>query len=220
MKLRHILRSPSRNTKLRAFGVLTLVIVSALVVVFILGKREQKPQDSAPIITYSTDKPDESRENAEAYRWQGSAEEPKVLRIKSLGIETFVQKAGVDQNSQIAVPSNIHLAGWFSESVQPGKNGLSIIDGHVTGASADGVFKKIGTLQKGDTFEIELGSGKKLNYEVIEAVDLKVEESAAYLFSQKPDVVSQLNLITCGGDFNQSQNQYEKRIIVSAALKT
>ncbi len=220
MKLHHALRSLSPKSKILIFGLLTVAVAGALICTLILRSRPQKQQGSAPIITFSTDKPDESRENAESYKWQGAAEEPKVLRIKSLGIETFVQKAGVDQNSQIAVPSNIHLAGWFSDSVQPGKNGLSIIDGHVSGASSDGVFKKLGTLQKGDALEIELGSGKKLNYEVIEAVELKVEESAAYLFSQKPDVVSQLNLITCGGKFNQSQNQYENRIIVSATLKT
>ena len=105
------------------------------------------------------------------------------------------------------------------DSQKPGQNGLSIISGHVTGRTSDGVFKNIGSLNKGDSFAIELGDGSTKNYKVIDRIQIKEADSANYLFSQNPKVKSQVNLITCGGKFNKSTNQYEDRIIISGEMQ-
>jgi LPXTG-site transpeptidase (sortase) family protein len=173
-----------------------------------------------PVITYSTNEPDESKENADNYNWRGSPDEPKKIRITKINVDAYVQKAGVDQNKQVAVPNNVHLAGWFADSQKPGQNGLSIVAGHVTGRTTDGVFKELGKLKSGDEFEIELGSGEIKRYKVIENQQVKESESASILFSQNPKVKSQINLITCGGNFNNQTDQYEDRVIVSGELQS
>lgn len=172
-----------------------------------------------PVITFSTDKPDESQKNADSYNWKGAADEPKKIRISQYNVDAYVQKAGVDQHNQVAVPNNVHLASWFSESVKPGEKGLSIIDGHVSGPTTDGVFKNIMKFTAGGTFEIELGSGKVLTYKVLKVDTVPTAEAASILFSQDPNVASQLNLITCTGTYVKADKAFDKRVIVSAVLQ-
>lgn len=207
--------------KSRKQKIVTLIILSTLSIILIIGalllSRNDKPTEE-PLITYSTDQPDESKTNANNYNWSGSADEPKKIRITKIGVDAYVQKAGVDQDKKVAVPNNVHLAGWFADSQKPGQNGLSVISGHVSGRTTDGVFKDLSKLQKSDEFEIELGNGQVMRYKVIDTVTVKESESAGVLFSQNPRVKSQVNLITCGGDFDESANQYPDRIIVSAEL--
>lgn len=221
MKL-NVSKLRGRLTKKSNIAAIAIIILVFLVPWFMYSREQNKQsgtKSAEPLITVSTDKPSESKEEAQNYNWRGSDTEPMKIRIARLGVDSFIQKAGVDQNKQVAVPNNIHLASWFADSRQPGQTGLSIIDGHVSGPTADGVFKNIKKLVKGDSFEVELGSGKILSYSVIETVELKESESASYLFSQQPDVSSQLNLITCGGKFDKAANQFENRVIVAAKLK-
>lgn len=216
MKHRTHLHIPGWLTKrkLLAAGMIPVILVAGF---FVWQNRTTVP-DQAPVITYSTDRPDESKQNADAYAWRGADDEPKRIIIPQIQVHAYVQKAGVDQNKQIAVPNNIHLAGWFVDSQKPGQNGLSIIAGHVTGRTTDGVFKQLSNLTDGDEFSVELGNGTVLHYRVKKTQTLKATESASVLFSQGPKVRSQLNLITCGGNFDEGQQQYENRVIVSAEL--
>ncbi len=171
------------------------------------------------VITVSTDTPDEVKPDKATYKWQGAEADPKMVILPSIGAEGFVQKVGVDQNNQVAVPNNVHVAGWFTNSVLPGENGLSIIDGHVDGIKEQGIFEKIGKLQTGDIFRIELGNGKELNYKVLKVSSVATSEAAGILFSQDPTVTSQLNLITCGGTYSSQNHAYDQRVIVAAALQ-
>ncbi len=200
---------------------IVILVIAGLAVgsYFLFFKKDGQPQGEQTI-TYSTDSPDESKANAENYDWKGAPDEPRKLRISSISVDTYVQKAGVDQKNQVAVPNNVHLAGWFSESQKPGQNGLSIIAGHVSGKTTDGVFKNLKNLKTGDEFEVELGNGEVKYYKVTETHQVKESEAAGILFSQNPKVRSQVNLITCGGTFNKSTNQYDDRIIVSGELQT
>lgn len=194
-------------------SVLSILIVGGL---FLLPKDKQV--EAEPVITYSTDAPDESKANADNYNWNGAPDEPKKIRISKINVDVFVQKAGVDQDKKVAVPNNVHLAGWFADSQKPGQNGLSVISGHVSGRTTDGVFKQLGSLKAGDEFEVELGNGEVKLYKVIDTKQVKESESAPILFSQNPKVKSQVNLITCGGNFNDQTDQYDDRIIVSGEL--
>ncbi len=197
--------------------IVSMLSIILLVIVFLLMKDSSPVVE--PVITHSTDAPDESKPNADSYNWLGAADEPKKIRINKIGVDAFIQKSGVDQDNRIAVPNNVHLASWFADSQKPGQNGLSIIAGHVSGRTTVGVFKQLKDLGQGDEFEIELGNGDIKRYKVLETKQIKEPESAAVLFNQDPNVSSQLNLITCGGNFDSSTDQYEDRIIVSGQLQ-
>ncbi len=202
-----------------------LFIATAIVLTSIIAAQAPQAQKTTATqpnkpVAYSTDRPDESKTNANQYSWNGEADEPKKLRIPKLGVDAFVQKTGVDQNRQIAVPTNIHLAGWFADSQKPGQPGLSIIAGHVSGMQNDGVFRKLSHLSVGDSFEIEVGSGRALSYTVLGTVERNVEDAGSALFAQNPAITTnQVNLITCSGTYNQHTKTFDKRLIVTGGLQ-
>ena len=196
-----------------------LGVAAVLLLAIIVIREPQEPalpevERQQSVVTYSTDNPEEDQ-NA-PFDWTGEVSDPKYITLPSIEAEGFIQKVGVDQNSEVAVPTNIHVAGWFVQSAKPGDKGLSIIDGHVNGRSQDGIFKQLSLLGPDDTFTIERGDGSVLEYRVRQVSNVSVDEAPTVLFSQLVGVSEQLNLITCGGEFDAASRQYDQRVIVNA----
>lgn len=203
-------------------AVVAVLIVTAGITVYIFVIRDdaepQQPTDSSVVLTHSTDRPSEKKPDDD-YVWRGAPGEPKKIIVPSLGIDAFVQKVGVDQNQQIAVPNNIHIAGWFVDSVRPGQNGLSIIDGHVDGRTVnEGVFARLGELKTDDEYSVQMGDDTVHHYRVHSIVTKPTNEIADTLYSQIPTITSQLNLITCAGAWLQSERTYDQRTVVISEL--
>jgi hypothetical protein len=200
------------------FGVIIVAIILFTIACFIISSRKGNPPTDnviTEIITYSTDNPSEEPP-IDNYIWIGNVNDPKYIKLPSVGIQGYIQNVGVDQNAQIAVPNNVHFAGWFVDSVRPGSLGLSIIDGHLNGTSRGGIFRNLESLKKDSEFEIEMGNGNILQFKVIDVVTVSLEKAVDVLFSQYPNVLSQLNLITCGGTYNKEAHKYEQRVIAIA----
>lgn len=216
MHLLKLFKLSDRKTEVVLFF---MVLLSFGLLILAIASKNSVPSTSENgDITHSTDNPDESIENARNYKWQGGPEDPKRIVIEKIQVDSLIQRVGVDQHNKVAVPSNVHLAAWFTESVQPGKTGLSVIDAHVSGRSMDGLFKNLNQLTTGDEFRVERGDGKVLRYRVMETKTVLESESAEILFSQNSKTKSQLNLITCSGSFDRQNNQYTDRTIVSGEL--
>ena len=202
---------------------LTVVLVSICAVATVLLVVAQRfvtynngaSDDPNRVITYSTDKPSEVPPD-DKFVWKGGPNDPKQVVIDSIGAKPYVQKVGIDQNKQVAVPNNTHLVGWFVDSVRPGEKGLSLIDGHVTGRKDKGVFKDLDILNRGDNFSVILGNGKELKYRVVDMKSAKVNESVGIMFSQNPKIANQLNLVTCSGRYDPKSKTYDERLTVMA----
>jgi LPXTG-site transpeptidase (sortase) family protein len=211
--------NPKKVLAKKKIGLSFIILLIGVLGVVVFWNSRSKFMQNMGTITYSTDTPNESKKDAENYKWTGLENEPKKIIINKIGVNAFVQSVGVDQNQKIAVPNNVHLAAWFKDSALPGDNGLAIIDGHVSGKTTDGVFKNLNALQKGDTFKIEKGDGRIVEYVVFKTASVPEAQASAILFSQDPSLSSQLNLITCGGQFNKQSQQYSDRVIISAQIK-
>lgn len=172
----------------------------------------------AIVVTYSTDTPSEIKPG-DTYRWQGSGNDPKKIIIPGIGVDAYIQNVGVDQRKEIAVPNNIHLGGWFVDSVRPGGKGLSIIDGHLNGTHDDGIFVNLDKLKPGDTYVIEFGDGSKKYFRIKSNQTVALDQAASVLFSQDPTITNQLTLITCGGAYDSDTRIYDKRVIVVSELQ-
>ena len=193
---------------------LVLSIVGGTVIFIKENKNNPNKATTAPVITFSTDSPEEKTPSSIGYKWRGLGNDPKSIIIEKLGIDAFVQNVGVDQNNEIAVPNNIHIAGWFINTVRPGEKGLSIIDGHVNGVTSDeGVFKRLPDLVIGDTVRVVFGDNTTVSFVVKDNKNVATSDSASLLFSQNPTIGRQLNLITCTGNYNRVQREYERRQI-------
>lgn len=171
------------------------------------------------VVVYSTDRPDEEPIKKGEYKSTAGPTEPKYITLPTISSGGYVEKVGVDQNNQIAVPTNINLAGWYIEGLKPGQDGLSIIDGHLDGHKHDGIFKNLAKLKVGDTYQIEKGDGSILTFKVKSVQSMPVAEANSKLFVKDPAIKSQLNLITCGGKFDEAKKQYENRVIVVSELQ-
>lgn len=206
MKLSLVARSSNRAVR---------VIVLCMLIVLIGASSAHVGGNETPVITYSTDTPEEVLPPLAAYGWKGSANDPKKIVIPAITVDALLQNVGVDQNQQIAVPNNIHIAGWFVDSVRPGEKGLSIIDGHVNGRATDaGVFKDLPNLKIGDELTIVYGDDSKQSFKVYSFQSYKTDDAASVLFSQIPSIERQLNLITCTGNYDREARSYSERQIV------
>jgi hypothetical protein len=212
--------------KQKKFRILTLAVIGALVIlvfaaVFFIWKARQSPlpatdnQEVSDVINISTDNPSEIPPGPD-FVWKGQPDDPKYIRLPSVGVEGYLQKVGVDQHSEIAVPNNVFFAGWFVNTSRPGDPGLSIIDGHLNGTSIGGIFRKLVDIAPGAEFEVEMGDSSIKKFRVMQVLTVDNEKAAGVLFSQEATVKSQLNLITCGGNYDKTAHHYTQRVIVTA----
>jgi LPXTG-site transpeptidase (sortase) family protein len=192
------------------------VIVIIATILFLLEKKKT-PEiteviDISGIVTISTDVPDE-KEPEEFYV---APDMPKRIVIPGIAVSGYIQLVGIDQDNRIAVPSNVHIAGWYINSVRPGEVGLSIIDGHRDGTSIGGIFRNVEKLNTGDNFQIEYGDGSTRDFNVVEVKQVSIEDAYDLMYEKRDSIERQLNLVSCGGKYSKTLGTYEDRIIIIA----
>lgn len=165
-------------------------------------------------VAYSTDEPDETMPTEACRDYSVADALPRKITIDAIGVDACIQRVGLDQHNAIAVPTNIHLAGWFVDSPLPGEAGNSIIDGHVLGRFGDAVFVDLSSLQVNDIVSIQFGDYSEKKFRVIETQTYTVEQADTELFKQVEGIDRQLSLITCGGVFDTDAQTYDRRVIV------
>ena len=169
-------------------------------------------------IRVTVDRPSESDPAKSGYKWEGAPNDPKKLVIPEIDLDGYIIKVAIDQKNDVAAPNNINLAGWYVRSVRPGNKGLSVIDGHLDGNSKPGIFNKLSELKIGNKFTVQYGDDSKKQFQVISTNTVDTDRAVGYIFSQDPKVKSQLNLVTCGGNFDKSKHLYDKRVVVASSL--
>lgn len=216
-------RYTTRASRQITFFRLVLLLCSILLFIyaFVQLKERHAAVSSVPRLPSATDvirtdigEPEESKPETRDY--SVSADQPRRILLPTIVAEGIIQKVALTADHAIAVPSNVNFAGWYTESAKPGEQGLSIIDGHVSGRYTDGVFKNIHKLRAGDNFSVEYGDLRLVNFEVIEVKSLPESESLSYLLEKRQAIDGQLNLITCGGKFNKQTSTFADRVIVVA----
>lgn len=154
------------------------------------------------------------------------ATDPRYISIPSLGVaNTRIFGVGVKDNKQLDAPKNISDAAWYTQSARPGNGyGAILINGHNGGNTRNGVFAKLGTLAVGADIILERGDGKKFTYTVVENQSMTLEEAnqtgMAMMMKSADDTKEGLNLITCDGKWVPRYQQFDRRIMLRAVMKT
>lgn len=170
------------------------------------------------VLTHTSAKPDETPPTAACERYTVPANQPRKIELPGLGVSGCIQKVGLDKTKAIAAPNNIHLAGWYVDSVLPGQKGVSIIDGHVSGRYASGVFSKLKELRPGDTVRVQFGDLSWRKFIVADTRNVAKDQGSQAALEVIKANSAQLSLITCHGAFNKQTEQYDKRFVVRATL--
>ena len=142
---------------------------------------------------------------------------PRYIVIPKLSVKARVLTVGLIKGNQIGSPANVYDTAWYTGTSKPGQPGVSLIDGHVSSWSTQGVFYSLKTLRAGDTIQITLGNDTLLNYSVVKTrtYDSNNIDMTALLSPVDP-AKSGLNLITCAGDVIKGTNEFSKRVVVFA----
>lgn len=117
----------------------------------------------------------------------------------------------------MAVPNNIHMAGWFMDSVRPGQMGLSIIDGHVDGRRETAIFnaspvsEKMTNILSNGRWQSQVLPGQ-------ESGDCGYRGDNRRFIFPRPENKEPDESHICGSTFNRQARQYDKRVIAISEL--
>ena len=146
-----------------------------------------------------------------------SALTPSVLKIPSIGVSAQVEQVGTKADGSMATPGNFDDVGWYSLGQKPGASGNAVFAGHVNnGLTKAGVFAHLDQVHLGDYVTVADASGKTLVYKVT-AIDLYPADEAPVTSVFNTEGPSQVVLITCDGEWIQSEKTFNKRLVITAS---
>ncbi len=145
---------------------------------------------------------------------------PVTLRIAAIGVSSPVDQVGLNPDRTMEVPAKgtpgYDHAAWFRYSVAPGRQGPSVIIGHVDSREGGpSVFYDLGGLRPGDRAEVALADGATVAFEVTDVRRVpKTAFPTALVYGPTPG--PELRLITCGGSFDDDARSYADNTVVFA----
>ena len=139
--------------------------------------------------------------------------------IPRFDIDAPVVVRGVDANNVMETPSGPTDVAWYDFSGKPGYGSNAVFSGHVDYIDyGPAVFWNLKDLEQGDMVEVRLNDGTVYKYKVATRQSVMVEGLSedvlrGIIGPSQQDVVT---LITCGGTFDYSSQQYDERVVVRA----
>ncbi len=211
---------------LALLGVLLLVFFIK-VAVFEDAYYREKEGSERDVVEVAEEEEEELIEEAptevEVVEYTVAPDRPRYLTIERLGIyNARIISVGVKASGELGTPNNIFDVGWYDASGKPGYGRTMVIDGHNGGPHVHGVFKDLPILLPGDEIVVERGDGEVFKYSVVENNAISLDESDDYMrVALRSPIAGEesLTLISCTGDWSQSQRTYLSRQFTRAVLK-
>ena len=138
---------------------------------------------------------------------------PLRLKIPAIKVDSAIESVGLTADAAMDVPVDTNNVAWFNLGVIPGEEGSAVIAGHFDNKSGQAaVFYNLEKLNKGDQLFIEDNQGQLASFEVKEKRLYDSTASTPEVFYSNSG--KHLNLITCAGSWDNSQESYNKRLII------
>jgi sortase (surface protein transpeptidase) len=146
---------------------------------------------------------------------------PTTIDIPAIDVHSDVISIGTAPDGTLAVPQpgpDLNKAAWYTNSVTPGQDGPSVIEGHIDSVYGPSVFFELGALRPGNTIGISRTDGSRTVFTVN-----AVRSYASHAAFPTDDVYGAdlahptLRLITCS-NFDQSTGHYVGNTVVFAHL--
>lgn len=132
----------------------------------------------------------------------------EMLKIPRFEVASPIEPIGLLPNNQLDVPKNPHNTGWYDIYDKPGFSGNSVFSAHVDYfPNILGPFHKLSKAEIGDEIEVVMDNGLEYKYRVIrkERYDVDAVPMGELIWpAQKPKGTEWITLITCGGQFQQT----------------
>ena len=146
---------------------------------------------------------------------------PIRLSIPAIGVNAPVEPVGVGSNGDLAVPAQKPWedVGWYKSGPSPGEKGSAVIDGHLDRpGGSPAVFWRLRDLRVGNEVLIIDAQGKTLRFRVTDIAYYPPQSAPIEQIFANPNG-RYLNLITCAGDWIESQHQTTLRLVVYTSLE-
>jgi hypothetical protein len=142
---------------------------------------------------------------------------PVELAIPALSLTVSLSTLGLNPDGTVEVPTDVAQPGWYGLGPSPGQIGSAVILGHVDSQAGPAVFFELRSLVPGDAVNVTLADGV--------TADFKVTSAAMYPKTSFPDQLvytshgySALQLVTCGGSFDEQTGHYLSNVVVYTSL--
>ncbi|MGY1739926.1 MULTISPECIES: class F sortase [unclassified Blastococcus] len=143
--------------------------------------------------------------------------EPVRVRVPAIGVDTGLERLGLDGAGALQTPADHGRAGWFTGGPAPGDVGPAVLAGHVDSTAGPAVFWRLRELAPGDEVLVDRADGTTARFTVTR-VERHPKDAfpTDAVYGPTPD--AQLRLVTCGGEFDRSQRSYRDNVVVFARL--
>ena len=139
------------------------------------------------------------------------------LRIEKISVDAKIVEVGLTKAGNMGVPGNSYDVGLYSKGAKPGAQGTAVLAGHLDSATGQpGVFAKLKQLSAGDVIKIISPEGKENSFNVTRTKLYGANDRPSEVFSSTSG--SHLNLITCTGQWDKDNKQYDSRLVVFTDL--
>jgi sortase A len=147
---------------------------------------------------------------------------PHRLIIPKLNINAQVENVGLNEKKAMDVPSTNWTVGWYDLGYRPGEVGNAVMAGHWDDdRGGPAVFFHLKKLKVGDEVISEEilpdGKAKQWRYQVALIETYPYDKvPMQHVFGDFP--IARLNLITCGGKWDNDTKNYSERTVVYTRL--
>jgi hypothetical protein len=204
-------RSAATNRGARVWGAVAAVLLIVATASLTLGLRHHQHPLAGPVVppTSLTTVPVPVPATVPVV----ARSTPVSLRVPAISLSTSLSTLGLNPDGTVQVPDNDTEPGWFRLGPTPGQIGSAVILGHVDSRQGPGVFFQLRTLLPGDQVQVSLTDGAVATFEVTSvATYTKTQFPAQQVYASHG--ASALQLVTCGGTFDNQTGHYLSNIVV------
>src|SRR6266545_286929 len=201
----------ARRLAIGALALVGLGVISLVLVPGLLSRHQAGPSEIRLTVQTEPINP-ESQAQAEAKPAVGIAR----LVVPGLSIDAPIVVLGVDSDGVMEAPSGPADVGWYNFSGLPEQGKNIVVSGHVDYRNyGPAVFWRLRDAKAGDVVQLLLEDESVVTYKVVGTTNYEAKSAPVQEIVGSTDVET-LTLITCGGSFNASTREYDRRLVVRA----
>jgi hypothetical protein len=143
---------------------------------------------------------------------------PTRFIIPKLNINTDVEHIGLTPGGAVGVPQSARTVSWFSVGPRPGQAGSAVISGHsgIWKNGSHSIFDALPSLRIGDKIFITDDKGVQRTFKVVDTKIYGKDQVVPEIFATS--TTSNVNIITCHGQWLPNQKTYSQRFVVFTQL--
>ncbi|MER2134667.1 MAG: class F sortase [Arthrobacter sp.] len=141
---------------------------------------------------------------------------PVRVQVEGTGIDLEVVPVGVEDNGAMTIPDNHAQAGWYEYGPAPGSDeGSSVLAAHVDSQTEVLPIAGLRNVAPGTRVLVTREDSSQVVYETRQVENIAKRSLDGHrLFDRTGEHV--LKLVTCGGKWLDTENDYEDNVVLTA----